>query len=276
MAELLLANEKFTQAFPSLIKALNGDVLSAVVLQCINYRSFISKPDSNGETWVDLRIVEIADELGISRDQAQRALNKLRNYGLLMEKQHEGYNNMKLWKIDGNGLQELQLGAKSNLVRNRSDLGAESRQPSCDIAVSTYIEEDIRIIKEGSRTYGDEIIQLSNLLADLIEANGIKRPSVTNKWHKDMELLHRIDNYSYEQIENTIRWVQNDSFWRSNVLSPAKLRKQFGALQLQSRGANNSKRLTNINQGLDLIQQFEAEENESPTYNTLELTSEEE
>jgi hypothetical protein len=275
MAELLLANEKFTQAFPSLIKALKGDVLSAVVLQCINYRSFISKPDENGETWVDLRIGEIADEIGISVDQAQRALNKLRTYGLLMEKQHDGYNNMKLWKIDMDGLQELQLTAKSQLQRNRSNLTAKSRQPSSDIAVSTYIEEDIRITKE-SRTFGDEIIQLSNLLADLIESNGIKRPSVTVKWHKDMELLHRIDNYSLEQIEFVIKWVQNDSFWRSNVLSPAKLRKQFGALLLQSRGGNNSKRLTNINQGLDLIQQFEMEENETPAYKPLELTSEEE
>jgi hypothetical protein len=273
MAELLLANEKFTQAFPSLIKALKGDVLSAVVLQCINYRSFISKPDENGETWVDLRIGEIAEEIGISVDQAQRALNKLRSYGLLMEKQHEGYNNMKLWRIDTDGVQGLQLTAKSQSPRNRSNLTAKSRQPSSDIAVSTYIEEDIRITKEVSRTFGDEVIELSNLLAELIESNGVKKPSVTDKWHQDIEKLHRIDEYSYEQIERTIRWAQNDSFWRSNILSPAKLRKQFGALQLRMNSGNDSKRLTNINQGLDLIQQFEAEEN---AYQVLELTSEEE
>jgi hypothetical protein len=276
MAELLLANEKFTQAFPSLIKALNGDVLSAVVLQCINYRSFISKPDSNGETWVDLRIVEIAEEIGISKAQAQRAINKLRSYGLLMEKQHDGYNNMKLWRIDHDGLQELQLGTESNLVRNRTNLGTDSNQPRYEIAVSTYIEEDIRITKEVTRTFGDEIIQLSNLLAELIESNGVKKPSVTNKWHQEMEKLHRIDEYSYEQIEKTIRWAQNDSFWRSNILSPAKLRKQFGALQLRMNGGNDSRRLTNINQGLDLIQQLEAEENQAPNYRALELTSEEE
>ena len=273
MAELLLATEKFTQAFPSLIKALKGDVLSAVVLQCINYRSFISKPDENGETWVDLRIGEIAEEIGISVDQAQRALNKLRSYGLLMEKQHEGYNNMKLWRIDTDGIQKLQLTAKSQSPRNRSNLTAKLRQPSSDIAVSTYIEEDIRITKEP-RTFGSEIIQLSNLLADLIESNGIKRPSVNDGWHKDLYLLHTRDNYSYEQIEFVIRWSQNDSFWRSNVLSPKKLRKQFGALLLQSRGGN-SRRLTSINQGIDLIQQFENEENQANAYNVLELTDEE-
>jgi hypothetical protein len=78
------------------------------------------------------------------------------------------------------------------------------------------------------------VISLCNLLADLIESNGIKRPTVTDNWHLDMERLNRLDGYSFEQIERTIRWVQQDSFWRSNVLSPAKLRKQFGALQLKS------------------------------------------
>jgi hypothetical protein len=43
-----------------------------------------------------------------------------------------------------------------------------------------------------------------------------------------------------------------------------------------TRTGNNSKRLTNINQGLDLIQQFEAEENQQSAYEVLELTSEEE
>jgi hypothetical protein len=91
-----------------------------------------------------------------------------------------------------------------------------------------------------SRTFSAEVIELSNLLADLIEANGIKRPAVTDNWLKDMERINLIDGYSYDQIERTIRWTQQDSFWRSNVLSPAKLRKQFGALQLKSNPTSSS------------------------------------
>ena len=100
-----------------------------------------------------------------------------------------------------------------------------------DAQTNNHIE--LRTNELSTRTYGDEVIALSNLFADLIEANGIKRPSVTEKWHQEIERLNRIDGYSWEQIEATIRWVQNDSFWRSNVLSPVKLRKQFGALQLK-------------------------------------------
>lgn len=86
-----------------------------------------------------------------------------------------------------------------------------------------------------SRTFSAEVIQLSSLLADLIEANGIKRPAVTDKWLGDIERLNRIDGYTYEQIESVIRWTQADRFWCSVVLSPSKLRKQFGALVLKSK-----------------------------------------
>jgi hypothetical protein len=115
-----------------------------------------------------------------------------------------------------------------------------SGEPSTEI--QTLIEEPIKNERKEevtTRTYGDEITQLSNLLADLIEANGIKRPDVTDKWHQEIERLNRLDGYSYEQIEQTIRWVQQDSFWRSNVLSPAKLRKQFGALQLKMKSSGS-------------------------------------
>lgn len=87
------------------------------------------------------------------------------------------------------------------------------------------------------RIFDDEVKRLANLLADLVADNGIKRPTVTDSWHQDIERLHRIDGYGYDQIERTIRWVQSDSFWRSNVLSASKLRKQFGALQLKMKSS---------------------------------------
>jgi hypothetical protein len=255
----LLADEKFTQAFPSLIRALNGDVLTAVVLQSINYRSHITKPDDSGIVWVDLRVSEIADEIGISKDQAQRALNKLRSYGLLMEKQHDGYNNMKLWRIDTDGLREFQLGAKSLLVRNRVTNKADTHQPRRDIAVSTYIEEDIRTLKETTLTYGDENHQACNLLADLIQSNGSKRPAVNDKWLSDMERLHKIDERSWEQITKAIEWCQADDFWRGNILSPAKLRKQYDQLRL---AAQRNTKQSKFSKTMDWLNNLENETKE--------------
>jgi hypothetical protein len=43
----------------------------------------------------------------------------------------------------------------------------------------------------------------------------------------------RRDNRKPERVETVIRWCQCDSFWKSNILSTSKLRKQFDALEVK-------------------------------------------
>ena len=75
--------------------------------------------------------------------------------------------------------------------------------------------------------------KLCDLLAQKMIANGCKAPNVTRRWIDDMDKLTRIDGHSVEQVEAVINWCQSDSFWRSNILSPAKLRAKFDALKLR-------------------------------------------
>jgi len=79
--------------------------------------------------------------------------------------------------------------------------------------------------------------RLADLLADLIADNGSRRPAVTSTWVRDLERLIRIDGRTAEQVEAAIRWCQQDEFWRANVLSPAKLRKQYDRMRLQAKRA---------------------------------------
>jgi hypothetical protein len=69
-------------------------------------------------------------------------------------------------------------------------------------------------------------------LADRIEANGSKRPTVTAKWRIAARLLIDTDGRAVEQIIRCIDWCQNDPFWRSNVLSMPKLREKYDQLRL--------------------------------------------
>ncbi len=46
----------------------------------------------------------------------------------------------------------------------------------------------------------------------------------------------RLDSRKPDRIEKVIRWSQQDSFWQSNILSVAKLRKQFDVLELRMSG----------------------------------------
>jgi len=47
------------------------------------------------------------------------------------------------------------------------------------------------------------------------------------EWAAEFDRINRIDGHSWEDIAKMIRGVLSDDFWRKNILSPAKLRKQW-------------------------------------------------
>jgi hypothetical protein len=73
-----------------------------------------------------------------------------------------------------------------------------------------------------------------DFLFSLMKENNPKAKSPNReKWAKDIDKLHRIDGYSFEEIDALIRFSQEDEFWRTNILSAAKLRKQAPQLSLK-------------------------------------------
>lgn len=81
----------------------------------------------------------------------------------------------------------------------------------------------------------DDVERLCALLAELVEANGSKRPPVTARWRQECDRLIRIDGRTAEQVERAIRWSQADGFWCTNVLSMPTLRKHYDRLRLAAR-----------------------------------------
>jgi uncharacterized protein YdaU (DUF1376 family) len=74
-------------------------------------------------------------------------------------------------------------------------------------------------------------ITLSELLRDRIcERNKkFKMPLITS-WANHIDLMIRVDSRSPDDIEKVIEWCQGDPFWRNNILSTEKLRKQYDQL----------------------------------------------
>jgi hypothetical protein len=135
-----------------------------------------------------------------------------------------------------------------------------SGEPSTEI--QTLIEElskNERKEERDTRTYGDENHQACNLLADLIADNGSRRPQITDKWLSDMERLHRIDERSWEQITKAIEWCQADDFWRGNIMSPGKLRKQYDQLRLAAQRNTKQSKFTKT---MDWLKNLENETKE--------------
>lgn len=71
-------------------------------------------------------------------------------------------------------------------------------------------------------------------LADRIEANGCRRPVVTQAWLKEARLLVDKDGVSTKEVLYAIDWATSHHFWKANILSMPKLRLQFDRLRLQS------------------------------------------
>jgi len=89
-------------------------------------------------------------------------------------------------------------------------------------------------------TRRSDVESICGHLADRIEANGSKRPAVTQRWRESARRLLDIDGRTEQQVHSAIDWCQGDEFWRSNILSMPKLREKYDQLRLAAaRGQPN-------------------------------------
>ena len=99
--------------------------------------------------------------------------------------------------------------------------------PSVSVSVKTKTEKNV-LLADASR--------LASLLAELMRRNNPKAtvPESLDGWAREISLLNSKNRYEWSEIERVLRWSQDSDFWRSNILSGAKLRKQFDTLHGQS------------------------------------------
>jgi hypothetical protein len=94
--------------------------------------------------------------------------------------------------------------------------------------------------------------RLCQHLADRIEANGSKRPSVTKRWRDAARLMLDNDGRTEGQVMAAIDWCQDHEFWRTNILSMPKLREKYDQMRLQATRKVNGHRKSTTN---DRVQQ---------------------
>jgi len=84
-----------------------------------------------------------------------------------------------------------------------------------------------------------DVERLCRHLADRIEANGTKRPTITRAWRNTCRLLLDRDGHSEAQVRAAIDWCQDNEFWRANILSMGALREKYDTMRLQARRTAN-------------------------------------
>lgn len=107
--------------------------------------------------------------------------------------------------------------------------------------INTDIDTDINTDKNiVAKKFSDNAFKLAEYLLNQIIKNvnpptyKQKLPNLKN-WASDIDKLIRIDKQKYQLIKDTINFATTDHFWQNNILSGAKLRKQFDRLVLASR-----------------------------------------
>ncbi|MEN3130828.1 phage replisome organizer N-terminal domain-containing protein [Bacillus cereus] len=96
-------------------------------------------------------------------------------------------------------------------------------------------DEDIKNIKPSRHKYEICDMKAAKYLFEKIKENNLKQkePSSFDSWANNVRLMRERDNRTLQEIKDVIDWCQNDSFWKSNILSTAKLRQQFDQLYMK-------------------------------------------
>ena len=86
-----------------------------------------------------------------------------------------------------------------------------------------------------------DVERICEHLANRIEDNGAKRPTVTKGWRDAARLMLDRDGRTEPEVIGAIDWCQADEFWRANILSLPKLREKYDQLRLQAQRRNGSR-----------------------------------
>jgi hypothetical protein len=250
----LLIREPPLVVLPSLAKAIG--LHPALMLQQIHFRSL----DSRDDGWVQKSRREwVLDFPFWSVPTIKRALAELHDRGLIeAEYVHTAQGREPRYRVLHAAVDALGgVGANSSdgsdasapmgrgkSVRCRSFKGREKNAEGKDSTESspspkktTAAQLSSSSSRLAARRADPAVVALCDLLAVRMLAND-ERANVAPAsvaWRDPMRLLLDRDGRPADEVERVIGWCQADEFWRSNILSPAALRRQFARLLLAAR-----------------------------------------
>jgi len=94
---------------------------------------------------------------------------------------------------------------------------------------------------KSQKEFSDEVKQLSDFLYECIKCNNEGFKGSPRKWDSDMDKLLRIDKRPYDEAAKLLQLVQEDDFWKANILSGKKFREKYDQLYMKmSSKVNNT------------------------------------
>lgn len=249
MSIIRIANREGDQYVRITRHALQDERLSFEARGLLCY--LLSKPDD----WT-VRIVELAKASpNAKRDKVSKILGELEDYGycvvvkvrtdqgnfdgverIIYESPvstangFTGYGNAGYGNA-GNGDTGSGKTGTTNKRDNKRKREQTKELQTSDVSLSGDCVPDVDLPKVVlDSAFREDAEGLCQLLKELIVRNGHREPKVGKRWIQEMDLLMRVDGRTPAEVEEVLRWSQDNSFWHRNILSAPKFREKFDTL----------------------------------------------
>lgn len=227
------------------------------------------EPDKCYFGWIYKSYEALSEEtmLGLSPSNMKKHMESLHTAGFIEIRQNKNkWDRRKEYKINlkyiqkeliskGYSLDGYTLGSPfsktENGVSKTENRTTQNRKTVTEISTETTTEttsEKNKMSPAGAADVkfsenSDEIIIVDFFIEKLRGLNKkIRVPDTLTKkqkWAADINKLLRIDKRDKHEVCEVISYVVTDDFWKSNVLSPEKLRKQYDTLYIKMQQKNN-------------------------------------
>ena len=104
----------------------------------------------------------------------------------------------------------------------------------------TNTDTNIKPSKSKNKFSDEDVLIAGYIRAKIKELMPNSKDPSVDSWANEIRLMRERDNRTSEDIRRIFDWANNDSFWRTNILSPSKLRKQFDQLSIKANEGLNS------------------------------------
>lgn len=200
----------------------------------------------------NISLSQFSEMTGINRQACLRATKKLEEMNLIIVNKESFISEYSIqkdhdkWKLLSKKITVIKKDDKTVIIPVE---GVINNDDKTVIKKDEYKRKKETIQKKRKKLFPENSneFQLSKLLFDFIlERNPNHKIPNLQGWAEHIGLMVRVDKRSLREIEGAIRWSQQDSFWQNNILSTAKLRKQFDTIYLKAKGEKDGKSETVI------------------------------
>lgn len=137
---------------------------------------------------------------------------------------------------------DTQYKNKNSIKKTSSENSGESSNARLEKFLSAH--PDAVVYSPTGAKWGTEDDEKACrwMYSQILTVNATAKEPTWSDWANVVRLMRLQDNITHKEICEVFRWANRDSFWCSNILSPAKLREKWGTLQAQKGQPNRNQR----------------------------------